>query len=264
MPLIFKGFVVQKFKDIFSESGQLQLQAFLNSQPQVLFAFDFDGTLAPIVDDPNAAAMNSEVFQRIECLAQRSKTIILTGRSLEDIQSRLPKGIFRVVGSHGMEGHPDVTSEFLAHAKSTCEAWITQVSHQLEGLHRVWIENKLYSLAVHFRVRASSHDLPAKVLEKCESLSPKPEIIKGKNVINLIPHGMPNKLGALTSVMKSLNYQRAFFIGDDITDEFIFAAKNKDIFSVKVGSNSPLSAEYYIESQSEIERLLDFLLKNTK
>jgi trehalose 6-phosphate phosphatase len=196
-------------------------------------------------------------------LAQRKKIAILTGRSVEDVQKRLPGGIFKVVGSHGMEGHPDVSEEFLDRAKAVTQSWLVQLNSQLDGLHRVWIENKLYSLAVHFRVRASSHDLPAVILEKCQSLSPAPEIIKGKNVINLIPYGMPNKLGAINAVMSELNIKKAFFIGDDVTDEFIFAAKNKDIFSIKVGSSSHLSAEYYIKKQSDIRNLLDFLLEHT-
>jgi trehalose 6-phosphate phosphatase len=230
----------------------------------VLFAFDFDGTLAPIVDNPNYAAMTLDVFRRLQALANRKKTVILTGRSVGDVQSRLPSGIHKVVGSHGMEGHPDVSDDFLAYARSTTETWITQLSSQLEGLHRVWIENKEFSLAVHYRTRASSHDLPTKLQAKCKLLNPVPEVIYGKNVINLIPNGMPNKLGAINAVMRSLNLERAFFVGDDITDEFIFAAKSKNIFSVKVGLNPLLSAEYYIETQFEIQRLLDFLLESTK
>lgn len=255
---------MQKFIDIFSDAGQQQLKAFLNLKNDVLFAFDFDGTLAPIVDDPNNAVMTPEVFERIGLLAQRKKTVILTGRSVEDVKKRLPSEVFNIIGSHGMEGHPDVSDEFLVSAKKTATTWKAQLSSQTDGLHRVWIEDKGFSLAVHYRMRASSHDLPAKIQNICRSLSPAPEIILGKNVINLIPNGMPNKLGAILAVMKSQKLKKAFFIGDDITDEFIFAAKNKDIFSIKVGSNPHLSAEYYINTQPEIQRLLDFLLENTK
>lgn len=251
------------FTNIFSDIGQSRLKKFLASDPDVLFAFDFDGTLAPIVENPAHAAMAAEVFVKLDALSKKRKVIVLTGRSIEDIRKRLPSTIFRVIGSHGLEGHPDVSRKFLLQAKSTTQKWIEELRDRLEGLHRVWIEDKTYSMAIHYRVRASSHDLPTKLRSVCSLLDPSPEVILGKNVINLIPQGMPNKLGALRAIMKELNAKKAFFIGDDITDEFIFADKNENVFSLKVGTSSHLSAEHYIQKQADIERLIDFLLDNT-
>lgn len=255
---------MQTFTDIFSRAGQKKFIEFLTNFPDALLAFDFDGTLAPIVEKPEDAVMDAETFNKLERLAGLHTVVILTGRSVDDVRARLPAGIFRVIGSHGLEGHPDITDEFLSQAKSIASNWRRDLGHLLEDLHRVWIEDKSYSLAIHFRMRASSHDLPQKILDKCAQISPSPEIILGKNVINLIPHGMPNKLGALLALMQELHSRKAFFIGDDVTDEFVFAAKNENIFSVKVGHKSPLSAEHFIRHQKDIGRLLDCLLEKGK
>lgn len=255
---------MQRFTDIFSRAGQKKFIEFLTEHPDALLAFDFDGTLAPIVENPEDAVMTPDTFEKLERLATSHTVVILTGRSVEDVQRRLPTGIFRVIGSHGLEGHPDMTDEFLVQAKAIAHNWRRDLSHLLDDLHRVWIEDKSYSLAVHYRMRASSRDLPSKILDKCSRLDPSPEVILGKNVINLIPHGMPNKLGALLALMQELHSKKAFFIGDDVTDEFVFAAKNANIFSVKVGHRSPLSAEHFIKHQKDIGRLLDCLLGNGK
>jgi trehalose 6-phosphate phosphatase len=52
---------------------------------------------------------------------------------------------------------------------------------------------------------------------------------------------------------------KAFFIGDDVTDEDVFALKKGNIFTVKVGYDFRSGAGYFLRRQREIIRLLDFL-----
>lgn len=74
--------------------------------PQLLVACDYDGTLAPIVDDPTRAEPLPEAVAAIRALATLPQTTVavVSGRALRDLAtlSRLP-GEVHLVGSHGSE-----------------------------------------------------------------------------------------------------------------------------------------------------------------
>src|SRR3981189_2244921 len=74
--------------------------------PQLLVACDYDGTLAPIVDDPTHAAPLPEAVAAIRRLAAlpRTPVAVVSGRALRDLAalSRLPSEV-HLVGSHGSE-----------------------------------------------------------------------------------------------------------------------------------------------------------------
>ena len=74
--------------------------------PQLMVACDYDGTLAPLVDDPMVAHPNRESVAALRSLAAQANTsvTVISGRSLRDLAllSRLPEEI-RLVGSHGSE-----------------------------------------------------------------------------------------------------------------------------------------------------------------
>lgn len=74
--------------------------------PVLIVASDYDGTLAPIVDDPDQAEIHREALVALKSLAETSQTqvAIISGRSLSDLGPHL-KGLKRthLVGSHGGE-----------------------------------------------------------------------------------------------------------------------------------------------------------------
>src|SRR5688572_14416348 len=74
--------------------------------PQLLVACDYDGTLAPIVEDPSAAAPLPEAVAALRSLAALPQTTVavVSGRALRDLaaMSRLPSEV-HLVGSHGSE-----------------------------------------------------------------------------------------------------------------------------------------------------------------
>ncbi len=66
-------------------------------------AFDFDGTLAPINNDPDAVFLSKDMKMRLEGLSRVCKVAIVTGRDLRDIRYRAGvPGLF-YSGSHGFE-----------------------------------------------------------------------------------------------------------------------------------------------------------------
>jgi len=104
-----------------------------------LMAFDYDGTLAPIVADPAAAHMRPATRQALRELALRCRTVVITGRSRHDAMQRL-SGIplVEVIGNHGIEAC-GVTPGRVVLRVST---WLAELRERLQGMAGVVIENK--------------------------------------------------------------------------------------------------------------------------
>src|SRR5574337_1929491 len=88
-------------RHLFSPAGQAALEAIVRRRP--LLVFDFDGTLAPIVDRPDDARLPREVAPLLAALARRLPLAVVTGRSVADVRDRLGFDPGVIVGSHGAE-----------------------------------------------------------------------------------------------------------------------------------------------------------------
>ena len=88
-------------KHLLSREGCLALEAVLRAQP--LLAFDFDGTLAPIVARPDDAHVAVAVSQRLDRLARLRPLAVVTGRAVGDVARRLGFTPQFIVGNHGAE-----------------------------------------------------------------------------------------------------------------------------------------------------------------
>jgi trehalose 6-phosphate phosphatase len=74
-------------RHLFSAEGQAALVATMARRP--LLAFDFDGTLAPIVARPDDARVPTAVQQRLERLGRALPLAIVSGRRVDDVRARL-------------------------------------------------------------------------------------------------------------------------------------------------------------------------------
>src|SRR5271165_6958993 len=74
------------------------------AQERTLCAFDFDGTLSPIVEHPGQAVMRDQTRSMLGRLAALYPCVIVSGRSRADLLGRLSgvKGL-RLIGNHGAE-----------------------------------------------------------------------------------------------------------------------------------------------------------------
>ena len=249
-------------KSILGPTGRQLIRSI--AYTKTLFAFDFDGTLAPIVPKPDSAKMNASTLSLIKKLAQKNDVSIISGRSLTDLKKRVGFNPHYLVGNHGLEGLPHAAFN-LNLAKKASQSWKRSLQKNL--LNRLndpnlEIEDKSYSLSLHYRHCANKKRIRKEALEAIELLSPRPRVILGKSVINLIPKEAPHKGFALQALMKEGKYEYAFFIGDDDTDEDVFTLQDDSILSVRVGKKLKSSAAYYIENQREIATLLKLILEN--
>jgi trehalose 6-phosphate phosphatase len=238
-------------KHLLEAEGRQALARF--ARPDTLVALDYDGTLAPIVSRPADAAMRPSTRERLVRVARRFPVIVLTGRGRADALQHLDGvPVLEVIGCHGLETAGGATGRFLGRV----ERWRTYLSERLRALRGVAIEDKKYSLSVHYRQAAD----PAEALAQIERAAAGLEgarVVGGKAVVNFVPQEAPDKGRALAAACTRLGCTRAIYVGDDHTDEDVFALARADWLTVRVGESRHSAAAYYLREQAEIDALLD-------
>lgn len=242
-------------KYLLAEPQRVALARFMRRG--TLVALDYDGTLAPIAPRPQDARMPATTRALLARVARRYPVIVLTGRSRMDALHFLD-GVpaLEVIGSHGIETPGSAATRFLARVG----AWRAQLGQRLQALAGVSIEDKRYSLSVHYRHAPdpAAKELIGAAAGELEGA----RIIGGKKVVNVVPDDAPDKGVALLAACRRLGCERALFVGDDDTDESAFAAGRPDrVFTVRVGQAPDSAATYYLRDQGEIDALLDLLVR---
>ncbi len=240
---------------LFGPAGEAALVATMARRP--LLAFDFDGTLTPIVARPDDVRLSVAVSARLAALSQRLPLAIVTGRSVDDVRSRLGFEPKFIVGNHGaeVEGMP---------APSAPPQALVELRQRLQDAERqladagVSVEDKGVSLALHYRLsrnRARALEVIAGVLRDHD---PELRVFGGKLVVNVVPLRSPDKADAVRALLQRCGAGCAFFAGDDVNDEPVFAAAPEDWLTVRVGRDDPRSrAMYFLDSPAEMAMLLE-------
>lgn len=229
---------------------------------RTLYAFDFDGTLAPIEARPENVRTPANVMRLLGTLAGLASVAVISGRRRADLQGRLPGAIRHLVGNHGNEGGPVTTDE--AAMRAITRGWREQLTALLgSDAHRrgVLIEDKALSLSLHFRLARDRDAAAARLTAAIERLQPAPRVIGGKLVFNLLPPGAKTKFEALAAIAAAEQAQAVLFVGDDDTDEFVFAHAPAHWLTVRVERERSSAARYFLHQQSGVAMLLDHLVK---
>jgi trehalose 6-phosphate phosphatase len=241
-------------KDILARANRDVLRQYALSR--VLLAFDYDGTLAPIVSDPQKAAMRETTRSLLREVARRRPCIVISGRARTDARRRLRGvGAVEVIGNHGIE--PWQSSPRSMHI---VREWQPTLLRQLADLVGVTIEDKVYSLAVHYR-QSREKKRARHAIQMAAAELGGVRMIRGKQVVNLLPADAPHKGIALEHARSRFACDTALYVGDDETDEDVFDLDQPGrLLTIRIGEKRHSSASYFIRSQREIDRLLRALL----
>lgn len=225
---------------------------------QTLLAFDFDGTLAPIVDARDDAAMRPKTHALLTRLSDLFPCVIISGRSVEDVSKRVRGIRFKhVIGNHGLEPGRGM-ADFEA-ITQCIKPLLVESLHSLQGVD---IEDKKYSLAIHYRRSRSKRTAQTAISESLSALPTPVRIILGKQVVNVLPEAAPHKGDAIRQLRSLLGADVAFYVGDDVTDEDVFEMDEPGrLFSVRVGHSKASAAEFYVRTQHDVDALLEQLLR---
>jgi trehalose 6-phosphate phosphatase len=241
---------------MFSETGNAALANRLG--PATLVGLDFDGTLSPIVPRPEEAFMTQAMARSVAGLIDVCKVAILTGRPVDDVLRRIPVRPHYVLGNHGMEGLPG-TQDLCEQAARLNGTWMNQLQAALKVgrlCSGVCIEDKTYSVALHYRL-CQDRGLARRHLEECiAGLDPRPRVIGGHFVFNLLLPLAPDK-SAFNALAALCGCDNAVFIGDDETDELVFRDAPPGWLTVRVGYAMDSAAHYFLQHQGEVRMLID-------
>jgi trehalose 6-phosphate phosphatase len=241
--------------DLLSRRGREALRQF--SLSGMLLAFDYDGTLAPIVTRPERAELRIRTRRLLEAVARRYPVAVVSGRACEDARARLRGvGVKLVIGTHGIE--PFHATDELARV---VRRWADLLRACLTSLEGVEIEDKVFSIAVHYRrSRRRAHARRA-ILAATASLKGV-RILEGKMVVDILPEGAPHKGMALERARRQLGCETVVYVGDDATDEDVFSFDQRARFlGVRVGRRRSSAAPYFLRNQPAVDDLLAALIQ---
>ena len=244
---------------LFSDSGKQRLDAIAG--PGLLCAFDFDGTLAPIVTRPEQARLPDDIRQCLSALSKYAPVAIITGRSVQDIRARLGFTPDFVVGNHGLEGVPGWEMQAARHEDLSAE-WRKQLTGALReddgeaGNKGIQLEDKRYSLSVHYRLSPNPHHASRRLEDIFRHLKPSPRVVSGKYVYNLVAEDACHKGSALERLMQVCGARNAVYVGDDVTDEDVFRLQRPDLLSVRIERDVESAADFFLPHPGDILALL--------
>lgn len=249
-------------KHLFSREGQQAIDTVMAGQP--LLAFDFDGTLAPIVARPDDAQVPLSLRLRLSQLAEVLPTAIVTGRSVADVRHRLGFEPHCIIGSHGAEAPTDWLADqalfdwqaTLAPARQSLQA--RQAELAAAG---IVLEDKGLSLALHHRL-ALNQDAAVRLIDDLiRALPPGLRAFGGKCVVNIVAENAPDKGDAVNQLAARLGCGLGVFIGDDVNDEPVFQKVPEGWLTVRIGREDTMSsARFFLDSHVEMAPMLQQLL----
>jgi len=228
---------------------------------------DYDGTLTPIVSQPEDASLSDSMRQTLRELAARAPVVaILSGRDLDDVRRRVNIDSIVYAGSHGFDiAGPDglcrqMGTEFLSNL-DTAEK---ELHKALDGISGARVERKRFSIAAHYR-NVNENDVPKveQAVSEVATRDPTLRRINGKKVYELLPDVAWDKGKAALWLLETLGLEsrsggiRPIYIGDDRTDEDAFRALEQRGIGILVSEQSqPTAASYSLKNPAEIEHFL--------
>jgi alpha,alpha-trehalase len=231
---------------------------------------DYDGTLTPIVSQPENAWISDSMRQVLRQLAARAPVAILSGRDLDDVRRRVKLDSIVYAGSHGFDiAGPNglrrqMATEFLANLDMAEK----ELREALDGIPGARVERKRFSIAAHYRnVEENDITRVKRTVDEVAARHRELRRIDGKKVYELLPDIDWDKGKAMLWLLETLGLERGnvrpIYIGDDSTDEDAFRALQQRGIGILV-SEQPrtTAARYLLKTPAEVERFLRELISS--
>ncbi|MBC7706661.1 MAG: trehalose-phosphatase [Rhodoferax sp.] len=245
-------------KHLFAPEGGAVLAATMARRP--LLAFDFDGTLAPIVARPEDARVSQAVARRLDRLAAILPLAIISGRKVEDVRTRLAFAPHYIIGNHGAEDASVAAPVDRSAIFQGLRARLREYAFALDA-SGVTVEDKQQSFALHYRLARDRDKAFELIGQLLSGLGPELEIFGGKMVVNIVAAASPDKADAVVRLLERSGATSAVFVGDDLNDEPVFARAPASWLTVRVGRDDPASqAMFCLDNFGEVATMLDRML----
>jgi len=234
---------------------------------QCAILLDIDGTLLDFAPTPREVWVPPGLAKTLNRLVEKTSgaLALVSGRSLNDIDLIFAPEQFPAVGGHGAEMRLSTDSEAVAvHAPPMDK----ELKRRLAAIARlspgILLEDKGYSLALHYRLAPHAERAIYEAISLIRADLPNApiEVLPGKCVYE-IKHSGFNKASGVTELMSHEPFKgrRPIFIGDDVTDESVFAIMSDfDGVAFSVGRRAQGVAGHFDEPRDVREwlaRLVD-------
>jgi trehalose 6-phosphate phosphatase len=190
---------------------------------------DIDGTLLDLAPTPREVWVPPGLSTTLNRLLEKTSgaLALVSGRSLNDIDLIFAPDQFPAVGGHGAEMRLATDGEAVAtHAPPMDRELKRRLAAIAKLSPGILLEDKGYSLALHYRLapHAEKAIYEAVSLIRADLPNASVEVMPGKCVCEIKPSGF-NKASGVTELMthEPFKGRRPIFIGDDVTDESVFA-----------------------------------------
>lgn len=228
-------------------------------------ACDFDGTLAPIAEHPEQAALPPRARDVLSELVRLSnvRVAVLSGRSLDDLERRVPiDGLF-LAGIAGIEtrdpsGRRSIRLEPEQLIPGDLREELSQWCARFNG---AWLEDKRFSYALHYRAvpAALQAAFCAGVRRRLRPRADRAQLVHGKKVFEILPLAAGGRDAALRHWMPQRGDGLSLFFGDDTQDEALHGmVRDWGGIAVTVGRKAS-RAEYVVPSPIDVVWFLEWL-----
>jgi trehalose 6-phosphate phosphatase len=226
------------------------------ARANVLLAFDYDGTLVPIAPTPAEPRMRETTRRLLIEAARLYPCVIISGRALDDLSERLAGvPVWYLFGNHGLEPpRPGIVSP------TPASEWARELERRLPDDPGIVIEDKRYSLTIHYR-NARDKRRAVEAIDRVVARLPDARALGGAEAVSLLPRGGGNKGVALQQACRWFACDSAIYVGDDATDEDAFSSTYPEkLLTIRVGAAADSHARFHLACQDEIDSLLEILV----
>ena len=231
---------------------------------------DIDGTLLDLMPTPREVWVPPGLSKTLNRLLQRTNgaLALVSGRSINDIDLIFAPDVFPAVGGHGAEMRLEMDSEAVAaHAPPMDRELKRRLAAIAKLSPGILLEDKGYSLALHYRLapHAEKAIYAAVSLIRADLPNAPIEVLPGKCVCEIKHSGFTKASGVRELMTREpFKGRRPFFIGDDVTDETVFAIMpDFDGLSFSVGRRAKGVAGHF-DSPSDVREFLTHLLDDER
>lgn len=248
------------------------IEASRELQRPLLVALDVDGTLAPIVRDPDAAEIPPSTMAILRALADAPSVVLalVTGRDLRSLRrmERLD-GVWRAVEHGGVvlgPGEPHRERVLTPEQREALTSFKHWVEKHAEG---AFIEHKPQAIAVHVRAIAERDPARAeRVMQEADALARELGLHVRRGKALREAEAVPQDKGrALAEIMKRSDAESVLYVGDDVTDFPAIDFASQHGLGVFVRSSeqrgTPSRSAVVLDSIEEVRTLLQGLLRQS-
>ncbi len=217
-----------------------KLKKQLSEGKQLVVFLDYDGTLSPIVSQPDKAFMSEESRKAVQLVAKKFPTAIISGRAREKVYDFVKLDELYYAGSHGLDiagpkGSPAIDYKPCLWAEDVMQGVFERLKEKLDSIKGAVVETNVFCVSAHYRQCENEEDEVEVEKVVDEIVSQNKETLRkhsGKKVWEVKPKVDWDKGKALSYLLEALKLNDrkdviSMYLGDDVTDEDAFEVLRK-------------------------------------